>query len=199
MKTKPYLVCCGVFKDEIDRLSLAKNYNLVFLGMDLHLDYALLKQSLTKVFETITRNSSKDIILLYGDYCLGLNDDMKELVKKHGVIKVDALNCIDCFLGGGGTNLKLDPEDKTIFLSPGWIKFFNYHHRLASAEERSFFKEMFRGFKGIILLDTLGNLENYKDQIQAFVDFSGLKILETRKIDCNFLKQLIIQTKKAIK
>lgn len=198
MKNKPYLVSCGVFKDEIDRLSLARDYNIIFLGMDLHLDYTLLKQSLTKVFKNLTRNSSSDIILLYGDYCLGLNGEMNELVKQHGVVKVDALNCIDCFLGGGGSNLKLDPEDKTIFLSPGWIKFFNYHHRTASAEEQNFFKEMFRGFKGIILLNTLGNLENYKDQIQDFVDFSGLKILGTIKTDDNYLKQLIIR-KKSIK
>ena len=55
---------------------------------------------------------------------------------------------------------------------------------------------MFSGFKGIILLDTLGNLENYKDQIEEFVNFSGLKVLETRKIGANSLKKLIFQTKK---
>lgn len=196
MKTKPYLVCCGVFKDEIDQLSLSKDYNVVFLGMNLHLDYNLLKQGLIKVLKKLAKKSSKDVILVYGDYCLGPNGEMNELAKHYDVVKVDALNCIDCFLGGSGSNLKVDPEDKMIFLSPGWIKFFNYHHKHALEDEQSFFREMFSGFKGIILLDTLGNLEDYKHQIQDFVNFSGLKILETRKIGTNSLKQLIIQTKK---
>jgi len=195
LKTKPYLVCCRVFKDEIDQLSLAKDYNVVFLGMNLHLDYNLLEQSLTKVLETLSKKSSEDIILVYGDYCLGPNGEMNELAKNHNVVKVDALNCIDCFLGGNRSNLKLDPEDKVIFLSPSWIKFFNYHHKRALKDEQNFFREMFSGFKGIILLDTLGNLEDYKDQIQAFVDFSSLKVLGTRKIGTGSLKQLIIKTK----
>jgi hypothetical protein len=167
--------------------------------MNLHLDYTLLKQSLNKVLRNLATKSSEDVILVYGDFCLGPKGEINELVKQHSVVKVDALNCIDCFLGGGGSNLKIDPEDKTIFLSPGWIKFFNYHYSKASKEEQNFFRQMFLGFKGIILFDTLGNLEKYEDQIQDFVDFSGLKILGTRKIDKNCLKQLITRTKNSIK
>lgn len=196
MKTKPYLVCCGVFKDEIDQLSLAKEYNIVFLGMNLHIDYNLLEQSLTKILENIAKKSSNKVILVYGDYCLGPNGEMSKLAKRHDVVKVDALNCIDCFLGGSGSNLKVDPEDKMIFLSPGWIKFFNYHRKQALKDEQNFFRDMFSGFKGIVLLDTLGNLEDYEDQIEDFVNFSGLKILDTRKIGTDSLKQVIIQTKK---
>ena len=195
LKTKPYLVCCGVFKDEIDQLSLAKDYNIVFLGMNLHLDYNLLKKTLTKVLEKLAKRSFKDIILVYGDYCLGPNMEMNTLAKKHNVFKVDALNCIDCFLGGGGSNLKVDPEDKMIFLSPSWIKFFTYHYKYASKDEQNFFRKMFSGFAGIVLLDTLGSLKDYEDQIQDFVNFSGLKVLETRKIGTDSLKQLIMKTK----
>lgn len=195
MNTKPNLVCCGVFKDEIDQLSLAKDYNVVFLGMNLHLDYNLLEQGLTKVLENLSGKSSRGVVLVYGDYCLGPNGEMNELVKKHNVVKVDALNCIDCFLGGSGSNLKVDPEDNLIFLSPGWIKFFNYYYKHASKAEQNFISEMFSGFKGIVLLDTLGNLQDYKDQIQDIANFSGLRILETRKIGTNSLNQLIIKTK----
>ena len=138
MKTKPYLVSFGVFKDEIDQLSLTKDYNIVFLGMNLHLDYNLLKHSLTKVLKKLAKNSSNKVILVYGDYCLGPNGEINELAKRHDVVKVDALNCIDCFLGGRGSNLKVDPEDNIIFLSPGWIKFFNYHYKQASKDELNF-------------------------------------------------------------
>lgn len=191
MKTKPYLVCCSVLKDEIDNLSLAKDFNIVFLGMNLHSDYDLLEKNLSKVLEDITKKSSGGIVLVYGDYCLGSNGEMNELVKRHKAVKVDAVNCIDCLMGGSGSYLKVDPEGKLIFLSPGWIKYFDYYRRGALDEEKNLFREMFSGLEGIILLDTVGNLEDYMDQIQAFVDFSGLKILETRKVDTDCLEQLI--------
>jgi len=54
-------------------------------------------------------------------------------------------------------------------------------------------KTLFNGFNGIILLNTTGNLDQYENQIQNFIDFTGLKILETRKIEANQLKQLINQ------
>ena len=54
-------------------------------------------------------------------------------------------------------------------------------------------KTLFNGFNGIILLNTTGNLDQYETQIQNFIDFTGLKILETRKIEANQLKQLINQ------
>jgi hypothetical protein len=164
--------------------------------MNLHSDYDLLGQNLSKVIESIKKKSSDGIVLVYGDYCLGPNGEMNELAKHHDVVKVDAVNCIDCFLGGSGSYLKVDPEGRLIFLSPGWIKHFDCYLKGASKEEQDLFREMFSGFEGIILLDTLGNLEEYEDQIQDFVDFSGLKILETRRIDIDSLKQLIIQTKK---
>lgn len=195
METKPYLVCCSVLKDEIDQLSLGKDFNIVFLDMNLHSDYALLEQNLSGVLKDIAKKTADGIVLVYGDYCLGSNGEMNKLAQDHNVVKVDAVNCIDCLMGGGGNYLKVDPEGRLIFLSPGWIKGFDYYLKVVSKEEQDLFREMFCGYEGIVLLDTLGNLKDYKDQIKAFVDFSGLKVLETRRIDCDGLKQLIIKEK----
>jgi len=194
LKTKPYLVCCSVLKDEIDHLSLAKEYNIIFLGIDLHSDYDLLKQKLNLVLKDCNMKSSRKIILVYGDNCLGSNDEIKELIKNYNVVKVDALNCIDCLLGGKGNYLKADPENKMIFLSPGWIKYFDHYYSIASKEEKNLFSTMFSGLEGIVLLDTLGNLNDYENQIQNFLDFTGLKILKTRRIDARRFRDLIKQT-----
>ncbi len=196
MITKPFMICCSVLMDEIDQLSLAKDFNIIFLGMNLHSDCELLEQKLNKVLENCAEKSSRKVILVYGDYCLGPNDKLKKLAKKYNAVKVDALNCIDCLFGGKGNYLKVDPENKMIFLSPGWIKYFDHHLRSATKEELSLFSTMFSGLKGIVLLDTLGNLKDYEDRIRNFVDFTGLKILKTRRIDTRNLKALISQSEK---
>jgi hypothetical protein len=191
MKTKPFLVCCSVLKDEIDQLSIAKDFNIIFLGMTLHSNCELLEQKLNKVLKKCGEKSPRKIILVYGDYCLGSNDEMKKLAKKYNAAKVDALNCIDCLLGGKGNYLKVDPESKMIFLSPGWIKYFDHYLKSATREEQSLFRTMFGGLEGIVLLDTLGNLRDCEDRIEKFVDFTELKILKTKKIDIENLKILI--------
>lgn len=196
MKTKPFLVCCSVLKDEIDKLSIAKDFNIIFLGMTLHSNRELLEQKLNEVLKKCAEKSSRKIILVYGDYCLGLNDEMKKLAKKYNVAKVDALNCIDCLFGGKGNYLRVDPENKMIFLSPGWIKYFDHVLRSATKEEKSLFRTMFDGLEGIVLLDTIGNLKNYEDRIKNFVGFTGLEILKTRKLDSGNLKALISQSDK---
>jgi hypothetical protein len=196
LETKPYLICCSVLKDEIEKLSLIEDYNIVFLGMTLHSDCDLLEQKLKKVITDCAEKSFGKVILVYGDYCLGPNDKMNKLARKYNAIKVDALNCIDCLLGGKGNFLKLDPESKMIFLSPGWIKYFDYYLKSTSKEDQGLFTELFGGLEGIVLLDTLGNLKDYEDLITNFVDITGLKILQTKKIDTRKLKNLILRAPK---
>lgn len=194
MPDKSYLVCCSVFKDEVEKISLNEDFEAIFLGMTLHSDYNLLEKNLRIVLEKCRKNNPRKVVLVYGDDCLGLNGEMKKLTKEFDAVKVDAVNCIDCFLGGKGNYLKSDPEQKLIFLTPGWIKYFNRMQQKATKEEKAFLKNMFTGFNGTILLDTTGNLLQYKNQIKNFMDFTGLELLETRKIDTNQIKQLINQT-----
>jgi len=195
LSTKPYLVSCSILKDEIEKLPFNKNFEIVYLDWSLHRDYELLEKALKKVLTRCMEQSSKKIVLVYGDYCLGPNGEMAKLVKKFGVIKVDAVNCIDCLLGGKGKYLTIDPTGRKIFLSPGWIKSFNWVFQTIPKDEKHLFKLMFEGCEGIILLDTLGNLNEYKDQIQYFLDFTSLKIIETRKVNINNFKELIYQSK----
>jgi hypothetical protein len=83
-----------------------------------------------------------------------------------------------------------------IFLSPGWIKYFDYYLKSSSKEDQGFFITLFGGLEGIILLDTLGNLKDYQYQIKNFVDITGLEILETKKIDPRKLNDLIMRVPK---
>jgi hypothetical protein len=51
-------------------------------------------------------------------------------------------------------------------------------------------KNMFSGIKGIILLDTLGNAEKCRAEIEELE--TGLAVLETKEVGIGNLKQLII-------
>jgi hypothetical protein len=107
---KPYLVCCGVLKKEVERL-IANGYLSVeplYLDVGLHVNPDELKKQLVKAIDKCSADVSRAIIVVFGDLC---NPNMKEIVGSYSnVVKVDALNCIDCLLGGHGRLRGVDPN-----------------------------------------------------------------------------------------
>jgi len=194
---KPCLISCGIFKEEILRLveDGSLDVELYFLDEGLHVDYDLLEKELTRVLEERVGNCPGGIIVLYGDVCLGFNDEMKELLGRYDVVKVDCLSCIDCLLGGKGKLLEIDPHHVYMFLNPAWIKFGKRFRTLSKEEAR----EQFSVLKGIILLDSLGNLDDYMEEIKEFSDYSGLPILEIKNIGLEGLKERILEAIKKLK
>ncbi len=128
-------------------------------------------------------------MLVYGDLCLGMNGEMRRLADEYGVAKIEALNCIDCQLGGGGKSATEDPEHNLMFMGPGMIDFFVDMRRNLEMQgvDEATVEGMFSGIKGAIVLDTLGNPELAVEAL----DKAGLKlkVLEVREIGCeNILK-----------
>ena len=103
-KAKVCIVSCSVLKDELQQLVKQGELDadLIFVSKLFHVDYELVDKNLRKVLEHALKSSSGKVVLVYGDLCLGPNDEMKKLAKEYGVVKVDAMNCIDCQLGGKG-------------------------------------------------------------------------------------------------
>jgi hypothetical protein len=192
-KAKPCLVSCSVLKDEIERLVKQGDLDveMVFVSKYFHVDYVLLEQNLRKVVKKSVSRFPRRTIVVYGDLCLGQDNEMKKLIEEYDVVKVDALNCIDCILGGKGKSLDADPNHEHLFLYPGIIGFFSHFKEQARQEnvDEESFKKLFSGLKGIILLDTLGQTEKDRKEIGKL--HSGLSILETRTIGLDNLKQLI--------
>jgi hypothetical protein len=194
-KAKPCLVSCSVLKEELEKLVKQGDLDvdLVFVSKYFHVDYALLEENLRKVVETSLPRSPGGIIIVYGDLCLGPNDEMKKLTEEYGSVKVDALNCVDCLLGGKGKVLEADPDHDLLFLYPGMIGFFSHFKEKAKHEniDEEAFNQLFSGLKGIALLDTLGEAEKDKDEIEKLN--SGLKVVETKTIGLDKLKQLLLE------
>jgi len=190
---KPCLVSCSVLKEEIQELVKRGDLDadLIFVNKFLHTEYALVEKNLREVLKRTRSRFSGRVILVYGDLCLGSNNEMKELAKEYGATKVDAVNCIDCLLGGKGKYFEADPTHKLLLLDPGYIGIFKHWKKKARQEgvDEDALRQIFCGLKGIMLFDTLGEAEKNLEEIDK-LNF-GLRVLETKKIGLDNLKLVI--------
>jgi len=193
-KRRVCLVSCSVLKDELERLVKARQLDveLVFVSKYFHVDYEALEQNLRKVLDATLRRFSGKVVLVYGDLCLGQNGEMKKLADEYGVVKVDAQNCIDCQLGGGGKYLEADPDHSLMFMGPGMIEFFKHMKQkmLKEGVDEAAFAGMFSGMNGIVLLDTCGNREECCKILES--SGMGLPILEIREVGLENIKKVIL-------
>jgi len=194
-KEKPCLVSCSALKAEIQELVKRGDLDadLVFVSKFFHGDYPLLEKNLRQVLNRTVSHFPGRTILVYGDLCLGPNNEMTELAKEYGVVKVDAVTCIDCLLGGKGKFFEVDPTHKLLLLDPGMIGFYKYLKDKARQEgiDEDAFRQFFSSLNGIMLLDTLGEAEKNLEEIDK-LNF-GLQVLEIKKIGSHNLKLVILE------
>ena len=192
-QTKPCLVSCNVLRKEIEKLVQQGDLDaeLLFVSKYFHVDYARIEKNLRPVIEKALQRYPDNVVLVYGDLCLGMDNEMKKLAEEYGIVKVDVLNCVDCQLGGKGKFLEADPNHDLMFLSPGMTDFFSHAKDMMRKEgiDEAALKQLFNGLRGIILLDTLGNPDGLKAEVEKLD--TGLEILETRQIGCENVKNVI--------
>ena len=186
----PCVISCGVLKRELTKLVETSeiDVDLHFLEAGLHYDYKLMERAIRGSAENNLKKHPEGAILIYGDVCLGFADEMKALLEEYkGLIKVDALNCIDCLLGGKGRLLETDPDHKALFLTPGWIQFWK---RFEGSKDD--LRGRYRMLDGIILLDSLGNLNEYEKEIEEISSRTGLPISQRKEVGLKGFKQVIL-------
>jgi hypothetical protein len=193
-KQKVCLVACSVLKEEIQQLLNQGKLDAeaVYVSKFFHIDYAAVENNVRKVLEQTQKRFKGKIVLVYGDLCLGQDNEMKNLAEEYGIVKVDAVNCIDCQLGGKGKFFEADPEHNLMFMSPGMVGFFKHAKEtmLKEGVDEAAFANMFNGIKGIVFLDTCGDAEKCVKDIKE----SGMNIaiLETRRIGLDNVKRVIL-------
>jgi hypothetical protein len=193
-KPKPCLIACSVLKEEILQLKRQGDLDadVVFVSKFFHVDYDMLKKNLRKTLQQkLSKSPADKPIVVYGDLCLGPNGEMKELAAEYGVVKVDALNCLDCVLGGKGKIEEADPNHEFMFFDPGMIDFFRDAKEKMKKEgmDENAFRDLFIGIKGIILLDTLGDSRKCEEEIEKL--HTCLEVVETKKVGLDKLNQVI--------
>ena len=192
-KPKICIVSCSVLKRELQQLKAQGKLDaeLVFVSKLFHIDYALVETNLRKVLEHTKKRFNGKIVLVYGDLCLGQDNEMKKLANEYGVTKVDAINCVDCQLGGKGIVNTVDPNHNLMFMGPGMIEFFEEMkpRMLQEGMDEAAFASMFSGIKGFVVLDTCGD----GDKLQAALKRAGLnvEVLETRKIGTDNILRVV--------
>jgi hypothetical protein len=192
-KPKICLVACSVLKEEIQQLVKKGDLDVevVFVSKFFHVDYTALKNNLYKALEQTKKRFNDKVVLVYGDLCLGQDNEMKKLAEEFGVVKVDAVNCIDCQLGGKGKFFEADPEYNLMFMGPGMIGFFKHakEQMVKEGVDEAAFAGMFSGIKGFVVLDTCGDGDKLKVELEQLG--MGVAVLETRKIGSNGVLQVI--------
>lgn len=195
------MIACSVLKKEIKKLieNEELDVEVIFLSKLFHEDYNKLEKNLRLAIEETLKHNNEKVILVYGDYCLGMQDKMKELTKEYSITKIDALNCVDCLLGGKGKYLEIDPNQELIFISQGMLSVFGYLKRLMKKEgfEEEDMNKIFKSAKGIIALDSLGDYSSLIEEINK--QDTGLKILQTINVGCENVRQVIQESIEEIK
>jgi hypothetical protein len=176
------IVSCSVLKRELLQLKAEGKLDaeLVFVSKNFHIDYGLLETNLRRVLEQTKKRFNGKIVLVYGDLCLGPDNQMKKLADEYGVSKVDAVNCVDCQLGGKGIVNTMDPDHNLMFMGPGMIEFFQDMKPKLMQEglDEAAFANMFSGIKGFVILDTCGDGEKLSERLRNIG--LTLEMLETR-------------------
>jgi hypothetical protein len=194
LHSKVCLVSCSVLREELEQLVKKGDLDaeLVFVSKFFHVDYSQLEKNLRKVIEQTHKRFKGKIVLVYGDLCLGQDDEMKKLAQEYNIEKVVAVNCIDCQLGGKGKSLDADPEHNLMFMGPGIIGFFKHTKEMMRKEgiDDATFSNMFNGIKGAVILDTCNNAEKCKEELEK--SGIGLRVLETRKVGLENVKRVVL-------
>lgn len=200
-KSRPLLISCGILRKEIEKLIEERKLDVepCFLDAGLHVVYAELEKELTSALERSAEHAPNGIIVVYGDIC---HPRIKKIVKKYSnAVKVDALNCIDCLLGGHQKLLQADPECSHFYLSPGWMP----SNLKKNARFREIFdwniegiKEQFEHLEGVIIIDSLDNLDEYKSDIEEFSIQTGLQVKESKAVGLDGLKAVIDEAAKKL-
>jgi hypothetical protein len=198
---KVCLVSCSVLREELEHLVKQGKLDaeLVFVSKYFHVDYEAVEKNLRRVLEHALKCSSRKVVLVYGDLCLGPNGEMKKLADEYGIVKVDAVNCVDCQLGGKGKSIEADPEHNLMFMGPGMVEFFKHMkgELLKQGMDETAFVGMFSGIKGFVLLDTCGNEEKMKRELEE--SGLGVPIIETRKIGLENVRRVVFDAISACK
>jgi hypothetical protein len=182
---KPLLISCGILQPEIQALISCEDIRVeaVFLSKYLHLDYRKLHKALKASLRT---HDERRPVVIYGDVCLGFNGEMKTLMTECDALKVDALNCIDCLLGGHGKLLEMDPDHRMFFLTSAFLEF---SESLFGSREED--RLRFKMLEGIIVVDSLGDMERHWSRVEHFSDQTGLPVIEHVTVGLTGLKTVI--------
>ena len=200
-QSRPLLISCGILRKEIEKLVEQKKLDVetCFLDAGLHVIYTELEKEIISALEKAKDHADYGIVVVYGDMC---HPRIKKMVKQFSnAVKVDALNCIDCLLGGHKKLVLTDPKGCHFFFSPSWmpsnLKKFKYFKEIFDWNLEGV-KEQFEHLDGVIIIDSLNNLDELKRDIEEFIQHTGLQVKTIKTVGLDGLKAVIDEALKKL-
>ena len=187
------IIACGIFKDEIERLSadLGFPFKARYLGPGLHVDFDELKDALEEELKRASSDSSQGIIVAYGQ----CHPKIDEIMKPYHAALMDCQNCVDAFISRQAVEKKAR-EGLFFYLSPGWLDAWkDIFKRLGWDPEIA--RLHMGSFKGSVYIDTMKDAQEREEELLEFFDFTNLPFT-IMPMELDHFKSLIIKAIKSL-
>ena len=187
------IIACGIFKDEIERLSadLGFPFKARYLGPGLHVDFDELKDALEEELKRASSDSSQGIIVAYGQ----CHPKIDEILKPYHAALMDCQNCVDAFISRQAVEKKAR-EGLFFYLSPGWLDAWkDIFKRLGWDPEIA--RLHMGSFKGSVYIDTMKDAQEREEELLEFFDFTNLPFT-IMPMELDHFKSLIIKAIKSL-
>ncbi|MBR9982293.1 MAG: DUF1638 domain-containing protein [Desulfatitalea sp.] len=187
----PLLISCGILREEI--LALKRQGRIIahthFLSSRLHSHPQHLGKALSATMAFYRPKFGQQVVVVYGDACLGFNGEMARLVSDFGMTKVSAVNCIDCLLGGRGRLLEIDPGHRYFFLNRAFLQF---GRRLFNKDPAAV-REQFKMLSAIVPIDSMGDLNVHWNEVRHVSEVTGLPLKEVLDVGLDGVEKVLAE------
>jgi hypothetical protein len=187
------IIACGIFKDEIERLSadLGFPFKARYLGPGLHVDFDELKDALEEELKRASSDGSQGIIVAYGQ----CHPKIDEILKPYHAALMDCQNCVDAFISRQAVEKKAR-DGLFFYLSPGWLDAWkDIFKRLGWDPEIA--RLHMGSFKGSVYIDTMKDAQEREEELLEFFDFTNLPFT-IMPMELDHFKSLIIKAIKSL-
>ncbi|MGQ9921420.1 MAG: DUF1638 domain-containing protein [Desulfobacca sp.] len=176
------LIACRVFEDELRHL-LPPNPDVQIIWLDaaLHADLDRLEQELSRALAQAVE-AGAEVQLFLGAGC---HTDIIELAQKVGAKLSPVKNCLEAFVGPQQKELE---EDRTMLMTPGWIRAWPDIMRALGWDKVDVRINLGRYNRILLLEPGVNPLSD--EEILAFFDLTQVPI-EIRPLDLGNFQQLI--------
>lgn len=166
---KKKIIACEVFIDELLAVlpEAYKDIDITWLDPGLHMDLDKLKMTLKQAVRD-AETEGADPRFLFGNAC---HPDMCHIINNHDGNILGAKNCIEAFCHENIAELE---KNRTIVITPGWVRFFPKIMAMAGWDEVDV-RQNWGHYDRILLMDT-GINPLSEEEILAFYDLTQVPI-----------------------
>ena len=183
--TKKKIIACQIFTDEVSAVlpEEYRNVDIIWLDAGLHMNLDELEVTLKEVLKAAEAEGA-DASVLFGNGC---HPDMCPIVNNHGGKVLGSKNCVHAFCGESLDELE---QNRTMVITPGWIRFFPNLMAAAGWDEVDVRQNLGR-YDRILVMDT-GINPLSEEEILGFYDLTQVPI-EIQQISLDHFRAKLVE------